>query len=199
MSDDIYEHLLFDGRPFCSIAHLEPRLFDRTLTLNGVSKTYAMTGLRLGYAGAPSVLIQAMSNVQTQSTTHASSLSQAGALAALTGPQDFLIDRVQEFQQRRDIVVALLDSIEGLSCRRPEGAFFVFPSCEGLLGRTRPDGGRLESDRDVALFFLDIAGVSTVPGTLFGTPNHLRLSTAAGINQLQDACDRLDAACRTLR
>ncbi len=199
MSDDIYEHLLFDGRRFSTIAQLEPRLFERTLTLNGVSKTYAMTGWRLGYAGAPDAMVRAMSNVQTQSTTHASSLSQAGALAALTGPQDFLVDRIENFRQRRDLMVERFDGMAGLACRRPEGAFYVFPSCAGLIGRTRPDGGRLDSDQDVALYLLATAGVSTVPGTMFGTPGHLRLSTAADIGLLRTACDRIEQALSELR
>ncbi|MBA3505929.1 MAG: pyridoxal phosphate-dependent aminotransferase [Betaproteobacteria bacterium] len=198
MSDDIYEHLLFDGRRFTNIAQVEPRLFERTLTLNGVSKTYAMTGWRLGYAGAPDAMIRAMSNVQTQSTTHASSLSQAGALAALTGPQDFLADRVASFRERRDLMVQRLNGIAGLNCRRPEGAFYVFPSCAGLLDRRRPDGERLKSDQDLALYLLEAAQVSLVPGTLFGTPNYLRLSTAADIGLLRAACDRIEAACSRL-
>ena len=198
MSDDIYEHLLFDGRRFTTIAQVEPRLFERTLTLNGVSKTYAMTGWRLGYAGAPDAMIRAMSNVQTQSTTHASSLSQAGALAALTGPQDFLADRVARFQERRDLMVQRLNDIAGLTCRRPEGAFYVFPSCAGLLGRSLPDGERMKSDQDLALYLLEAAQVSLVPGTLFGTPNYLRLSTAADIGLLRAACDRIQVACSRL-
>ena len=198
MSDDIYEHLLFDGRRFANIAQVEPRLFERTLTLNGVSKTYAMTGWRLGYGGAPDAMIRAMSNVQTQSTTHASSLSQAGALAALTGPQDFLADRVASFRERRDLMVQRLNGIAGLTCRRPEGAFYVFPSCAGLLGRLSPDGERLKSDQDLALYLLEAAQVSLVPGTLFGTPNYLRLSTAADIGLLRAACDRIEAACNRL-
>src|SRR5687768_10923973 len=199
LSDDIYEHLLFDGRSFTTIAQIEPRLFERTLTLNGVSKTYAMTGWRLGYAGAPEAMVRAMTNVQTQSTTHASSLSQAGALAALTGPQDFLVERVASFEQRRDLMVKRLNGIAGVSCRRPEGAFYVFPSCEACIGRFRPDGGLLASDQDLALYLLDAAGVSIVPGTLFGTPNHLRLSTAAGIGLLSTACDRIEAALGRLQ
>ncbi|MCC6195159.1 MAG: pyridoxal phosphate-dependent aminotransferase [Burkholderiales bacterium] len=199
LTDDIYEHLLFDGRRFATLAQVEPCLFERTLTLNGVSKTYAMTGWRLGYAGAPDAMVRAMSNVQTQSTTHASSLSQAGALAALTGPQDFLPGRVASFEARRNLMVERLNGIAGLSCRRPEGAFYVFPSCAGLIGRARPDGGRLASDQDLALYLLDAAGVSLVPGSLFGTPGHLRLSTAADIGLLRAACERIEAAVNRLQ
>ncbi len=199
MSDDIYEHLLFDGRRFTNIVQVEPSLFQRTLTLNGVSKTYAMTGWRLGYAGAPEPMIRAMSNVQTQSTTHASSLSQAGALAALTGPQDFLVERVASFQARRDLIVQRLNDMVGLACLRPEGAFYVFPSCRALLGRDTPDGKQLHTDQDLARYLLDAAQVSLVPGTLFGTPGYLRISTAADIRVLGTACDRIEAAVKRLQ
>jgi len=198
LSDDIYEHLLFDGRAFATIAQVEPRLFERTVTMNGVSKTYAMTGWRLGYAGAPEPMIKAMTNVQSQCTTHASSLSQAGALAALTGPQDFIAERVAVFQERRDLVLALLAEIPALACRPPEGAFYLFPSCAGLLGRTRPDGRVLESDQDLAIYLLEEAGVSLVPGSSFGMAQHLRISTAAATQALRSACERIVAACGRL-
>lgn len=198
LTDDIYEHLLFDGRSFATIAEVEPRLFERTVTLNGVSKTYAMTGWRLGYAGAPEAMARAMTNVQTQCTTHASSLSQAGALAALTGPQDFLAERVAAFQERRDLVVAMLSDTPGLSCDPPEGAFYVFSSCDGLIGRTRTDGKPIDSDQDLALFLLEQAGVSLVPGSTFGMAPYLRISTAADTDSLRTACERIRAACGRL-
>jgi aspartate aminotransferase len=199
LSDDIYEHLLFDGRRFSTIASLQPKLQCRTVTLNGVSKTYAMTGFRLGYAGGPEPMIRAMTNVQTQSTTHATSLSQAAALAALTGPQDFLRGWVESFAHRRDLVVQRLRAIPGFTCRRPEGAFYVFAGCAALLGSTTPSGARIGSDSDLAMYLLEHAGVSTVPGTLFGTPGFVRLSTAAAEATLVKACDRIGGACRELR
>ena len=198
LADDIYEQLLFDGREFATIAAVEPRLWERTVTLNGVSKTYAMTGWRLGYAGAPEPMVRAMSNIQTQSTTHASSISQAAALAALTGPQEFLHEWRASFQQRRDLMVQRLSAIPGLTCRRPEGAFYVFAGCAGLLGRPRPGGSALATDSELAMHLLETAGVSTVPGTLFGTPGYLRLSTAAAPQLLETACERVAAACRVL-
>jgi aspartate aminotransferase len=198
LADDIYEHLLFDARRFATLAAVEPRLWDRTVTLNGVSKTYAMTGWRLGYAGAPDAMVRAMTNIQTQSTTHASSISQAAALAALTGPQDFLAEWRTSFQQRRDLMVRQLAAIPGLTCRSPEGAFYVFAGCGGLLGLPAPGGGRLDTDSALALYLLEQAGVSTVPGSLFGTPRFLRLSTAAAPEVLQAACERIASACRLL-
>lgn len=199
LSDDIYERLLFDGRRFATIACLEPKLQERTVTLNGVSKTYAMTGFRLGYAGGPEPMIRAMTNVQTQSTTHASSLSQAAALAALTGPQGFVAGWVKSFAQRRDLVVTRLRAIPGFTCRSPEGAFYVFAGCAALVGSTTPSGARIGSDSDLAMYLLEHAGVSTVPGTLFGTPGFVRLSTAAGEATLVQACDRITAACLELQ
>jgi len=199
LSDDIYEHLLFDGRRFSTIASLQPKLQERTVTLNGVSKTYAMTGFRLGYAGGPEPMIRAMTNVQTQSTTHASSLSQAAALAALTGPQEFLGGWVKSFAQRRDLVVQRLRAIPGFTCRVPEGAFYVFAGCAALVGSTTRSGARIGSDSDLAMYLLEHAGVSTVPGTLFGTPGFVRLSTAAGEPTLVQACERIAAACEELR
>lgn len=198
LSDDIYEHLLYDGVRFKTIAQLVPDLYDRTVTMNGVSKTYAMTGWRLGYAGAPVEMIRAMTNVLTQSTTHSSSLSQAGALAALTGPQDFIAERLKTFQERRDLVVALINAATGLSARVPEGAFYVFPSCQGLIGRKRSGGKMIESDMDVSIFLLEEARVSTVPGTLFGMQGFVRLSIAAATDVLRLACSRIQTACAGL-
>ncbi|MBA3325260.1 MAG: pyridoxal phosphate-dependent aminotransferase [Rhodobacteraceae bacterium] len=198
LSDDIYEHLLYDGSKFKTIAQLIPDLYDRTVTMNGVSKPYAMTGWRLGYAGASVEMIRAMTNVLTQSTTHSSSLSQAGALAALTGPQDFIVERLKTFQERRDLVVSLINATTGLSARVPEGAFYVFPSCQGLIGRRRSGGKTIASDIDVSTFLLEDAGVSTVPGTLFGMKGFVRLSTAAATDVLRVACSRIHTACAGL-
>ena len=196
--DDIYEHLLFDGRKFATIAAIEPRLRERTVTMNGVSKTYAMTGWRLGYAGAPEPMIRAMTNVQTQSTTHASSISQAAALAALNGPQEFLQEWSESFQHRRDLMVDRLNAIDGFSCRRPEGAFYVFANCSKLVGRIRRDGASIASDVDLAMYLLEHAGVSGVPGSFFGMPGYIRFSTAAATERLQTACDRITSACAAL-
>ncbi len=199
LSDDIYEHLLYDDSEFANIAAVAPELHERTVALNGVSKTYSMTGWRLGYAGAPQAMIDAMTNVQTQCTTHASSLSQAGALAALTGPQDFIVGRVRAFQERRDLVLRILGDVPGLRCNVPQGAFYVYPSCAGLLGKSRKNGQTLETDLDVSVFFLEEAGVSTVPGTMFGMPPFVRISTAADTNVLRSACERIRDACEELR
>jgi aspartate aminotransferase len=199
LSDDIYEHLLYGESAFVTIAQVEPSLRERTVTMNGVSKTYAMTGWRLGYAGAPEAMIKAMTNVQTQSTTHASSISQAGALAALNGPQGFIAERTQAFRARRDLVVRMLADIPGVRCNVPDGAFYVFPSCEGLLGKKRSNGDRLETDVDVARFLLEEASVSTVPGTMFGMAPFVRISTAADEDQLRTACARISEACKGLQ
>jgi aspartate aminotransferase len=198
LSDDIYEHLLYDGMKFVTIAEVEPALHERTVTMNGVSKTYSMTGWRLGYAGAPEAMIRAMTNVQTQCTTHASSLSQAGALAALTGPQDFVSERTQAFRSRRDLVLSILAEVPGFRCTVPDGAFYVFPSCDGLLGKARCDGQTLQTDLDVAAFLLEEAGVSTVPGTMFGMAPFIRISTAAEEGLLRTACLRIQDACKGL-
>jgi aspartate aminotransferase len=198
LSDDIYEHLLYDGMKFVTIAEVEPALHERTVTMNGVSKTYSMTGWRLGYAGAPEAMIRAMTNVQTQCTTHASSLSQAGALAALTGPQDFVSERTQAFRSRRDLVLSILAEVPGFRCTVPDGAFYVFPSCDGLLGKARSDGQTLQTDLDVAAFLLEEAGVSTVPGTMFGMAPFIRISTAAEEGLLRTACLRIQDACKGL-
>ena len=199
LTDDIYEHLVYDGFAFATMAQAVPALAGRTLTLNGVSKAYAMTGWRLGYAGGPADLIAAMANVQQQSSTQASSITQAAALEALTGPQTILQERRDSFRQRRDLVVDALNAIEGLSCVRPDGTFFAYPSCEGLMGKRTPDGKVMGSDQDFAAYLLESAGVATVPGTAFGHSPHFRLSFASSTELLQEACQRIGRACAALR
>jgi aspartate aminotransferase len=199
LTDDIYEHLVYDGFAFATMAQAVPALAGRTLTLNGVSKAYAMTGWRLGYAGGPADLIAAMANVQQQSSTQASSITQAAALEALTGPQTILQERRDSFRRRRDLVVDALSAIEGLSCVRPDGTFFAYPSCEGLMGKRTPDGKVMGSDQDFAAYLLESAGVATVPGTAFGLSPHFRLSFASSTELLQEACQRIGRACAALR
>lgn len=198
ISDDIYEHLIYDGLPFVTPARLEPGLKNRTLTVNGVSKAYAMTGWRLGYGGGPKELIAAMAVVQSQSTTNPSSISQAAAIAALSGPQDFLIERRIAFQRRRDIVVDGLNAINGISCRRPEGAFYVFASCAGLIGRHTADGSVIDSDAAFCRYLLERHNVAVVPGSCFGLAPYIRLSYAASEANLIEAIGRISAAAMEL-
>ena len=198
MSDDIYEHLIYDGLPFVTPAQLKPGLKSRTLTVNGVSKAYAMTGWRLGYGGGPKELIAAMAVVQSQSTTNPSSISQAAAIAALTGPQDFLIERRLAFQRRRDIVVDGLNAIDGISCRRPEGAFYVFANCAGLIGRRAVNGTLIDSDAAFCRYLLERHNVAVVPGSCFGLAPYIRLSYAASEANLIEAIGRMAAAVREL-
>jgi len=198
MSDDIYEHLIYDDLPFVTSAQLEPSLKSRTLTVNGVSKAYAMTGWRLGYGGGPKELIAAMAVVQSQSTTNPSSISQAAAIAALTGPQDLLIERRIAFQRRRDIVVDGLNAIDGINCRRPEGAFYVFANCAGLIGRRAADGTVIDSDAAFCRYLLERHNVAVVPGSCFGLAPYIRLSYAASEANLIEAIGRMAAAAREL-
>lgn len=198
MSDDIYEHIVFDGHSFVSIVDGEPELKERALIVNGVSKAYSMTGWRIGYGAGPQWLIKAMGKLQSQSTSNACSIAQAAALEALTGPQDFLKDWVQEFQDRRDYIVNALNTIDGFSCIRPAGTFYAYPSCDGLLGKRTPEGDRLTTDTDVAAFLLDSVGVALVPGSAFGRSPHLRLSYAVSKDVLEDAVTRLKKAVNQL-
>jgi len=198
LNDDMYEHLVYDGFEFSTIAQVEPGLYDRTLTVNGVSKAYAMTGWRIGYAGGPVPLIKAIAKIQSQSTTNPSSISQAAAVAALNGPQDFIAERAAVFQQRRDLVVAMLNQANGLTCHRPEGAFYVFPSCAGTIGRKPPDGKVITSDEDFAGYLLDQAGVSVVFGAAFGFSPSFRISYATSTTALEEACQRIQRACGAL-
>lgn len=198
LSDDIYEHLIFDGASFHTIAQVEPRLRERTLTMNGVSKAYAMTGWRIGFGTGPSWLLQAMETLQGQQTSGACSISQHAALAALNGPQDFVHETRGVFQGRRDAVVARLNAIPGLRCATPAGAFYVFVSCEGLIGRISAGGTMLRSDEDVALALLDEQGVATVHGSAFGLGPYLRLAYALDDASLLEACTSIDHFCRSL-
>jgi aspartate aminotransferase len=198
MTDDIYEHILYDGRTFVTPAQVEPALKDRTLTVNGVSKSYAMTGWRIGYGAGPSALIKPMVKLQSQSTSNPSSVAQAGALAALTGPQDFIGTRTAEFQARRDAVVARLNAIPGISCHSPEGAFYVFPSCGALLGKRTPQGTLLQSSDDFVLYLLDAQGLAVLQGTAYGVPPYFRISFATSMARLDEGCDRLARACAAL-
>jgi aspartate aminotransferase len=198
MSDDIYEKLVYDDYKFITPAQIEPRLKDRTLTVNGVSKAYAMTGWRIGYAAGPVPLIKAMSKLQGQSTSNPSSISQAAALAALDGPQEFLADWCDSFKKRRDLVVEMLNKAEGLSCIVPEGAFYVFASCEGAIGKKTPDGQVIETDEDFAQYLLKSENVVTVHGEAFGLSPFFRVSYALSEDVLEKACLRIQKACAAL-
>lgn len=199
MSDDMYEHLVYDGFTFVTPAEVEPGLYDRTLTINGVSKSYAMTGWRIGYAGGPADLIKAMSKVQSQSTSNPCSVSQAAAVEALNGPQDFIAERNAVFTERRDMVVKLINEIEGLSCLTPEGAFYVYPSCAALMGRKTPEGKVLESDGDFVTYLLEAEGVASVQGEAFGLSPYFRISYATSTDALSEACARIKRAVDALQ
>ncbi|HEX9568351.1 MAG TPA: pyridoxal phosphate-dependent aminotransferase [Rhodospirillales bacterium] len=199
LTDDIYEHVIYDGFEFTTIAQVEPGLKDRTLTLNGVSKAYCMTGWRVGYAGGPKELIKAMSKVQSQSTTHTSSISQAAAAAALNGPSDFMARNNKVFKERRDLVVSMLNQSQGLKCPTPEGAFYVYPSCAGTIGRKTPKGKAINNDEDFVTYVLETEGVAVVQGAAFGSSPHFRISYATATELLEDACQRIQRACAALR
>ena len=196
--DDMYEHIVYDGFEFVTPAALEPRLKNRILTVNGVSKAYAMTGWRIGYAGGPRELIKAMAVVQSQATSCPSSISQAASVAALNGPQDLLVERKASFQRRRDLVVAGLNAIDGLDCRVPEGAFYTFSGCAGVLGKTMPSGKRLETDTDFCAYLLEDANVAVVPGSAFGLSPFFRISYASAESELKEALTRIADACAKL-
>lgn len=198
MTDDIYEHILFDERALSCPILLEPRLRDRTLLVNGVSKTYAMTGFRLGYGVGPTALIAAMNTVQSQSTSCVSAISQAAAVAALEGDQSFVATACAAYRARRDRAVALLNGIPGIKCLPPAGAFYVFPSCAGLIGKRTPSGNMLETDSDVVMYFLDAANVAMVHGSAYGLSPYLRLSIATAMERIEEGCARLLRACEAL-
>jgi aspartate aminotransferase len=199
MTDDMYEHLTYDGFEYKTIAQVEPRLYDRTLTVNGVSKAYCMTGWRIGYAGGPKQLIKAMGAIQSNSTANPCSISQAAAIEALNGPQDFIAPNAAVFKQRRDLVVAALNKIPGLHCPRPEGAFYVYPSCAGLLGKKTPQGEVIKTDEDFVKYLLAAEGVAVVHGDAFGLAPHFRISYATGTETLKEACKRIERACLALQ
>ncbi|MBF0305788.1 MAG: pyridoxal phosphate-dependent aminotransferase [Alphaproteobacteria bacterium] len=199
MTDDMYEHLVYDGFRFCTPAQVEPRLMDRTLTMNGVSKAYAMTGWRIGYAAGPTALINAIAKIQSQSTTHACSIAQAASVEALNGPQDFIAERGAIFAQRRDLVVGLLNDIPGITCKTPEGAFYVYPSCAGTLGKKTPEGKVIASDGDFVTLLLESEGVAVVQGEAFGLSPYFRISYATSNEALTEACKRIKRFCESLR
>jgi aspartate aminotransferase len=198
LTDDIYEKIAYDEVP-ATIVQVEPRLKDRTITMNGVSKAYAMTGWRIGFAGAPLPLIKAMDKLQSQSTSNTSSIGQAAALAALTGPTDFIDTMVHAFRQRREIVVEMLNAAPGITCHKPEGTFYVFPSMAGCLHKTTPHDTRITDDLAFVTALLEEEGVALVHGTVFLCPNHFRLSYATDIDTLREACARIQRFCRSLR
>ena len=199
MTDDMYEHLVYDDFQFVTPAQVEPGLYERTLTVNGVSKAYCMTGWRIGYAGGPVELIKAMAKVQSQSTSNPSSISQAAAVEALTGPQDFIARHNAVFKERRDLVVSMLNQANGIDCLTPEGAFYVYPSCAGCIGRTAPSGKRIETDLDFVSELLDAEGVAVVHGDAFGLAPHFRISYATSTEALEQACERIQRFTASLR
>lgn len=198
LSDDIYEHLVYGDAEFATMAAIAPDLATRTLTVNGVSKAYAMTGWRVGYAAGPIELIKAMNTVQGQSTSHTSSISQYAAVEALVGDQSFLTNFRYAFQARRDLVVGLLNAIPGLECRTPDGAFYVFVACQKLLGSETPHGQRLETDMDIAMYLMEEAGVAVVPGSGFLAEGFIRISYAASEDELKAACTAINEAVHKL-
>jgi aspartate aminotransferase len=199
LTDDMYEHLIYDGFEFTTILQVAPELYDRTLTMNGVSKAYAMTGWRIGYAGGPEPLIKAMAKVESQSTSNPSSISQWAAVEALNGTQDFIKPNAALFQERRDLVVSMLNQSNGLKCPTPEGAFYAYPSCAGLIGRTAPSGKVLANDEDVAVELLESEGVAVVHGGAFGLSPFFRISYATSTAELEDACSRIQRFCGSVR
>jgi aspartate aminotransferase len=198
MTDDIYEHLVYDGFEFFTVAQVEPKLYERTLTINGLAKAYAMTGWRVGYAGGPKMLISAMNMIQSQSTTHTSSVSQAAGVEALNGPQDFIPKNAELFKSRRDLVVSMINQAKGLTCKTPEGAFYVYPSCAGAIGKKTPDGKVIGSDSDFVTALLEAEGVAAVQGEAFGLSPYFRISYATSTEALTDACERIQRFCGSL-
>jgi aspartate aminotransferase len=198
LSDDIYEHLVYDGFKFSTFAEAAPDLFARTLTMNGVSKGYAMTGWRIGFAGGDAALIKAMAKMQSQSTSNPTSISQIAAIEALDGPQDSIGERNETFRERRDLVVGMLNQARGITCHKPEGAFYVYPSCAGLIGKKTPDGKVIESSEDFAAYLLDGEGVAVVHGAAFGLDPFFRISYATSTETLTEACQRIQRAAASL-
>ena len=198
MTDDIYEHLVYDNFKFKTISEINSNIAEQTLTINGVSKAYAMTGWRIGYAAGNKKLIKAMGKLQSQSTSNPSSVSQAAAVEALNGDQSFLKKRSEVFKKRRDFVVDYLNNIEGITCQKPEGAFYVFPNCKGLFGKKTKNGKILGNDEDVVTALLEDAGVAVVQGSAFGLQGFFRISYATSDDLLQSACDRISKFCKEL-
>ena len=198
MTDDIYEHLMYDGAGFVTIAQAAPQLADRTLTINGVSKAYAMTGWRIGFAGGPAALIKAMVKMQSQSTSCANAIAQAAALAALDGPQDFIAANREIYRQRRDFMVDALNRVEGIECQAPAGAFYLFASCRQLFGRKTPDGREIRTSDDWAAWALDAANIAFLPGSAYGVDTHFRLSFATSMEVLSEGAKRIASAAEAL-
>ena len=199
MTDDIYEHLVYDEFEFTTPAQIEPKLYDRTLTVNGVSKAYCMTGWRIGYAGGPAELIKAMATIQSQSTSNPSSISQWASVEALNGPQDFIAENNKVFKERRDLVVSMLNQAKGIDCPRPDGAFYVYPSCAGTIGKTAPSGKVIMDDEGFVTELLEAEGVAVVQGSAFGLGPAFRISYATTTSDLEDACKRIQRFCGDLR
>lgn len=198
LTDDMYEHLVFGGFKFHTVLEIEPRLYDRTLTMNGVSKAYAMTGWRVGYCAGPQPLIAAMAKLQSQSATNAASISQWAAIEALNGTQDFIPKNQKIFEERRDLVVSMLNQAKGIKCSVPEGAFYVYPSCAGLIGMKTPEGKEITSDADFAVALLETEGVAVVHGAAFGLSPFFRISYATSNKLLEEACKRIQRFCASL-
>ncbi|MFZ3033126.1 MAG: pyridoxal phosphate-dependent aminotransferase [Parvibaculum sp.] len=198
LTDDMYEHLSYDGFKFATPVQVEPKLKDRTLTMNGVSKAYAMTGWRIGYCAGPVELIKAMTTIQSQSTSNPTSISQWAAVEALNGPQDFIPERAAVFKERRDLVVSMLNQAKGIKCPTPEGAFYVYPSCAGCIGKTTPKGKLIENDQDFVEALLEEEGVATVHGEAFGLSPFFRISYATSTEALTKACERIQRFCASL-
>jgi aspartate aminotransferase len=199
MTDDMYEFIIYDDFEFTTIAQVTPELYDRTLTLNGLSKAYCMTGWRVGYAAGPVELIKAMNKIQSQSTTSTSTISQWASVAALDGDHSFIAKHNKVFKERRDLVVSMLNQANGLTCATPEGAFYVYPSCAGVMGRKTPEGKALETDEDFVTYLLESEGVAAVHGEAFGLSPYFRISYATSTEALEDACQRIQRACAALR
>jgi len=197
-TDDIYEHLVYDDFEFNTLAQVEPKLYDRTLTMNGMSKAYCMTGWRVGFAGGPVDLIKAMTKVQSQSISHTAAVSQSASVAALNGPHGFIAKHNKVFVERRDLVVSMINQAQGLSCPTPDGAFYVYPSCAGLIGKKTPSGKEIKTDEDFVTYMLEHVGVAAVHGEAFGLSPHFRISYATSNELLEDACQRIQRACAEL-
>jgi aspartate aminotransferase len=198
LTDDMYEHLVYDDFKFCTPVEVEPKLYDRTLTMNGVSKSYCMTGWRIGYGAGPEQLIKAMAKLQSQSTSNPSSIAQWAAVEALNGPQGFIAEHNKVFVERRDLVVSMLNQAKGIKCATPEGAFYVYPSCAGTIGKLAPSGKRIETDEDFVSELLAAEGVAAVHGAAFGTSPFFRISYATATTTLEDACQRIQRFCGSL-
>lgn len=198
MTDDIYEHIVYDGFKVFTPAQVEPKLIERTLTINGLSKAYAMTGWRVGYAGGPKALISAMNMIQSQSSTHTSSISQAAGVEALNGIQDFIPKNIETFKARRNLVVKMLNEAKGITCKTPEGAFYVYPSCAGTIGKKTADGKAINNDTDFVTALLETEGVAVVQGAAFGLSPYFRISYATSTEALTEACKRIQRFCASL-